>query len=1784
MKRLARCSVLGVVLLTGRFGAAAPVDDAASPRLDRAEVPAAGRHGAVLTIARFGRYAVWAKSGQGTAVQLVDRMAGPGPASGAPGSADGRLDAFLERGEYRVLTEGHRKAAGNARLEARAFSEGNTPEPLLVEHKPVEGVLEDFQQRSYWIQIDERRTVALEVAGRCLADLRLWRDGGWLLDTQPASSVETPRVGQPLRVMRLSADLEPGLYLLTAYGGTPLPWAEEGGTPFHLRFGIPTLPEASRRRFTVSAFGVDRYLVPGGASYFRFELPEAVPASMQVGTFDPDNPFVVDGPNAEITKESVPPAAQLAVGRDTKRLHVVTVSGAAGQPYVLQHFEKSDRYLFSASGEYWLSTVHSGHPADSVDATGLLVARSNRSGTAPTAHVEPKASQVVAVSGETGWARRANLLDTLTVFLDVQAAGTYEVLGEGTEMDFVIEPFLLSRPQGYETPAQRGPGSTWKLDRGYHVLRVIPRRKGIATLGVRPWGLLTPLRDLLGGATPAAAPVRAALRFPSVRLDADWSYTLFLNTQPEVSAGVILRPLPLDLRDPLFLSQRPGEAVNVPFRTPETGTLSAQGEDGAPLEIAVDGGAWQHSVDVGPGAHTVAVRNTSAATVGYSLALEPTRLQARAGLPPLPKGAKDALPDFPVLTDAAPERLDLDRTQGATYIVRADKPALYRLESSGLLATEGNLRSRTVPSFVREAQNGVGRNFLLQQYLREGDYQVTVSAQGQSAGHLGLSLSRTPIENGGFLTSYRPARATLAAGRAVSYRFAITRPGTFRVRTLGLGRQFRCRLEDDKGWPVVPPNGPADVTRYFDPGRYRLVILPEATEARVLTLIEPVAGARPLKGKGPHRLPLAARREHVWLEPEEGRERAPDVWTVELPAPVEATIELTGDMEGRLVPEDAAAPAIPVSPRKGYRGPIAAGRYRLEVVSVRRNNRASYAVAVWPTELVTGTSRTVTAPTTLDVSVGAAAFVDLTSFGEADVRGRLYDAQGQLVAASDDRADDWNFHVAAALAPGKYRLQVDPVGKASASTEVAMRIAAATDKPALALPAGLDVSLGQRAHVYPLPALDGGVLLASARSAESVGLSLEAEGPGGWRSVATSTGRLARLEVPLSAEPLRLRLWSLDRRDSPVRLTAVRAVPAAATETDLARGLTLTPVPGSVPALGVAEVRLDRPGLLEWAAGGTLRVSDAAGRAAREASGVVPATGNRLWVIGEADGGAAARGRRRTLATGEAAIVALPPGTTVRYDVATIGREVVLLRATQRAGQPGVAWTQANETTTDARHMAVAEGTATAVALDGASQAAVWSAAPVSSEAEVRLEARSFPRPSTEKAPGVLDGRLEAGKARAFELPRGLKQLRLTLGDGVVGVLSKGDAALSVHGTGDAVDETVATDADRLTLLATGTAEAPFTVERIPASADARVEIAAGRPYETAQVRAGRMRLAVTAASGMLHVRGARGPATLVCASGEIRRGVDIEACNGILHASHGPGIILAWVDRRGEEAQDLWARTGPPSSIEVAPPAAVPLAGEAVSLKVRAGEPALLHMRAAVPTVSRLTRGDGPAETAVHAQGTVLDAYLPAGAGEVRLRGVAGAALSGSAVVTVTGVTPIEEGLGPEVVLAPGDTRVFSFALRQRGPVGVGVRAGSDVVEATLLSADGTRIGAGIVQMPVLEAGTYLLTLHAPEDGAAVRVRPAVAGLAAPGDGPPEDVIRRYVQGEEQAPSFTSTRVVATPRRFTRSAEEPPETLSEEDGMATDEESAEGEGMEETMEGDAEPGAEEGSEETEAP
>ena len=189
--------------------------------------PATGRNEATFTLDRFGRYAITSASSQGTQIRVIDRMAGLLAERGIPGERDGRADLFLDRGDVKVVSVSDTAGTGQVTLSVRAYADPPVPPRLQPERKAATS-LRDFETRAYWIEVVlGSQEVAIEASGRYLGDLRLWREGSWLVDASPVCGRIEPSAGQPWSRCSLQASLEPGLYLLSAYGGPGEPWAEE---------------------------------------------------------------------------------------------------------------------------------------------------------------------------------------------------------------------------------------------------------------------------------------------------------------------------------------------------------------------------------------------------------------------------------------------------------------------------------------------------------------------------------------------------------------------------------------------------------------------------------------------------------------------------------------------------------------------------------------------------------------------------------------------------------------------------------------------------------------------------------------------------------------------------------------------------------------------------------------------------------------------------------------------------------------------------------------------------------------------------------------------------------------------------------------------------------------------------------------------------------------------------------------------------------------------------------------------------------------------------------------------------------------------------------------------------------------------------------------------------------------------------------------------------------------------------------------------------------------------
>jgi len=276
------------------------------------------------------------------------------------------------------------------------------------------------------------------------------------------------------------------------------------------------LGAAMRQQFTMGEFGVERFLVPdaGNANpnFFRLELPVASAANIQVATYDEHDPFQSRGASASIDKRSLPPVAELH-GLGSSGAKLVTVTMEAGKPFILQYFNASYVNHFSVSGDYWLSSIHAGYAEDSIGATAVLT-RQRRNGMYGLYGSEEYLDARVLELANTPWHRRFNLLDELTLFVNLPGTTKIKAIDQGVKARYRFEPFLTSRPKDYKTPPWQESGHVFDLDRGLYVLTVQPETKGILDLQLLPPGSV--MQDVMSFLSKARAEAKAMLALSDV--------------------------------------------------------------------------------------------------------------------------------------------------------------------------------------------------------------------------------------------------------------------------------------------------------------------------------------------------------------------------------------------------------------------------------------------------------------------------------------------------------------------------------------------------------------------------------------------------------------------------------------------------------------------------------------------------------------------------------------------------------------------------------------------------------------------------------------------------------------------------------------------------------------------------------------------------------------------------------------------------------------------------------------------------------------------------------------------------------------------------------------------------------------------------------------------------------------------------------------------------------------------------------------------------------------------
>ena len=1710
----------------------------AAATLDQASLPATLDGETLLLVTAPGRFAITVKSPGGTALQLIDMLAGPREVMGIPGSQDGRVDALLDVGTYKIRTTVAEKASGTASLTVTPFRDAAPPRTLPAPGRLVQDTLQDGQQRAFWFALPAPGPVRIEAAGRSLADLRIWRDGRELVALEPTALVTEPVPGHGLTDLRLDGKLEAGTYLAIAYGGPPTTWTDnDKGQPFLLRAGLSPALELGWAGGPMGPFGSEVYEVPPTAALLRLRLPSSAAAQLIAGD--------TAGNTVELDRRSRDPVVSLFI--DPGYQHTVEVRATAGQAFTLRALTQPGTVVIGSAtlrSPVWLSAIANGTGGDDVPPIVLVQRYDNtRNPARIVADTLPRLTPG-------GWRTRFNIHSRTTLL--AQATGPVVFRSTGLPVELL----------GTRAPLDLSQGGIADLPAGTYSLTMTPQfgGQGAVELLAAPPGVSPP---------PAQAwPPDPVLPLGIQPLDRTQRLVISGVRAPGVALGLSARPVPVALAEgPLAVTLAAGAGITVPVATPPGTTLSV--------------------TEIGQGAIPYA-RNPGTARDSTDVVLPPADhprtvvLAARRPvvLPPIP--APGLLAASPPMQAGIPGFFDLVRDQQRTFNLVVPEGGLFRVETLGRLHTSGTLGTAFLPGLATAEANGIGENMLIQHVLRAGRYRVTVKAQ-DSAGRAGLLAAPAPLLTLGTLVPGGSVRTTLPSGTGAAIPLVIETSQTVHLDIASLGDPWAARLEDAEGWPLATP-GPLDGTEHKLPaGHYRLLVEPAATTRQAVVRLSTVPPpAPPITGHGPHPLPFAAPQSAVWREPEsQSAPRTPDTWTFVLAGDADVKLTLPDTMIGTLRSDTPGT--LPQRIVKRWTGPLPAGTYTLEVAALGRNDRAPYAVSLTSPSLQPGVPRRTTLPATIPFAVAAPRVVSLTTFGTIPVKAVLRGSDGAVLGRYAARMDDWNIAVSRPLPAGAYTLELsaastpttsdrsgldapsstsagnagDSSGESlaggssgdtpgQAGTDQAQADTPTSDnmapngqdaqtlasqlvpRPAKGLQAAaapsddasdtaapiIEVRLSLPEATAPIPAstqatplpgagvhvltLDapspGSLVVAAAQSDAPLVLALERRSGDTWAVVATDEGRTPVLAVPADSDPSpwRAEIWAVDGGTEPVR-AAVRTVTP---EAQPPASATLTALDGMPAPLAVGRVRLAEPGLLHVDAHEGLRTGGWPGHPLLPLSGaaVLP-EGQDVWLIGPPG-----RVEMAPLAldAGQEVALTVPDGLTATLP-AFVARDgaVVLWRARSGTGQPSLG-----------PAMGYAPGTAVALAGPPVPLRAA-EAGPL----RLSLRQDRLALLPAQAVDGVFHVVLAPGTALPVTMSTGDK--------GIDAVLPPGTAAIpdwrSPHAaawSGDtAAVRTLTGNWTTLLLANTGTTPAPVSLSIAPALAASPLK--PGTVQKRFFGAAGSFEVTAEGTAGArLHVAGS---ATLAAITGDGRVVTGTEAASpgpSRVIVTHGAGAVALWMDAPGAS----------PWPDAAAQPAALPsrmtLSGAAMAFKVSADAPLLLHAATTAPVLLDLGGTEAPA---LFPSGAELHRIVPAGGATLRVLPASDGPLTGTLDLRAEPVMPVMEGLGAAVSVPPGGGVAFGFTVARATPVGIGVQTDAAGTMVRLLDATGHVMGQGVAMLVTLQPGRYVLEALVPPDGGTAVLRPAIVGIAPRPAGPPPDVVRDYLELAGMKPQGTA-------------------------------------------------------------
>lgn len=1719
----------------------------------------------ILTVSETGLYSIQAESPTGTRISVIDRMSGILSSSGSVGDYDGRIDVLLSEGEYKIKLFSDIYADGRISLSVFLYKELNSNiNELPVRLNTLPGIsdgeaiyteLNDLEQKSYWIYIKEDEALTLEIMGRNLSGSILWKDGIWLTPIVPSESIYETEPGKPMKYLEYHHDFTEGYYLLTCYGGEAEDWTGEldslnnqpdiiDENPLYIRYGIPYIGENGMQDIIISPFGRDAYRISKNTNYFEVFRENFEETKIFLNRFSNSRSrFYNNRASAEITNQSENSYCTIEYSQGSYE-HTLIIQANPGDICSLTFFKETGYYQFdhssSVTKNFWVSSIDSIEGRNLIDISPIMY--------------DPETKEVLqyntpVIGTEKPYVRRINLLSESTVYINIEAAGTYKIVESeeyGAEGNywFVLFEDAINGTFGEEN-FQLADGS-FELTAGLYILSIKPVHSGILHFVIynestgfndaadsHKLNALNNAKLLLEETAPDTVNY---FTWPNVVIPARSRYEdeilIFLNPrEQDDEIGLIVRELPIILDNPLPVFLPSGETVEIPIKIEDVSLLKI---GGANPELEVRGGVNSDTIamddlNLYPGEYILTLTNNNPDTELFTVSAE--KLETVEIPAPELKPLEEV---FTFLTEEESIYLDFDYNEQKEFILRVGEPGFYRIETSGRLSMGLDIRTDLTESLFSERNNGIGRNALIQTYLKPGDYLILVKALGESAGRTGIHLNRTPMLDAGKLFVDSIARNTVELDNALRFTIDIEELGDFNINTYGLNKSFSFRLEDDDGWPVNLPIGTGSLNTELYPGTYYYYSLPEPLKTRRLTqLIWKI-------GYGmPHGLLIVNEPEiTIWREKSE-----PDIFYFSLTAPIEATFFITEEMEARIFKEGEELYYL--TGGEDTEIYLVDGDYEIRARSVEENNFYEYSIRLYTNYLIPGETKDINSDT-ITLSVAEESIVDIWSTGAYDKKASLWDETGTiLLAENDDMENDWNFRISRKLEPGLYNLKVENAGVDSYVTSIVhMEIRNERIINAGSLPVAYSEMLNKDVLTFPFKTDNMKELIEIKCIADSeISIALYKE-----EKLIVKTEDT--LYIPLDENSsYTLQFWHNENIDIPVGISA-----------EIIKGLKVTELPYTKEqiSLPLYSKFVNNTGLSYYfyAEDTELLYSPGIDRPCIPLKDFPVNTANNSgWIINaNAEENKTLHIIPLVLSENETTALMLGDIEHSFYIDHTSGN--VLLLEVESEGMltgcmvfPDYNF-NSNEVLWESMHIQYSE-TLSGLSSNGLYQGKLWNinsniktgddTNKEQAEQRINLNLRGFELQEQIILEDTFTLQLEPGKACEINIGSRVQELNLLLAENVTAFSVNNYISESIVSASNRnIEKIITVSGGKILFVNRGTEPASFRIQRVGFPSEIILTVSSGNQYEsimesdgsiifnidTGRNRTGEYTLnhqgALNTGDGayVLCVAGDNVDAVLYTENGNIYKGINcfygnnykelrpyliLPSMNGKLEVNYSGGYLKVWLSATDSIDTQFIEPSGNIRN-GVLDDNIGELSDNSQKWLVEIIEPGFISIETNAPGITILMSGNEVISISAGIDGRKILAYVDAGNYKIITRPFSDSSQAGSIIVNNISINIIEDHI---YFIGPFETQVFKFNVTRDTTVGIGLKAEMDSLKCTLYDNQFNLIAAGSIIFENLRVGEYFIVVES--DEMPVQYKPLVHGADGSITEVPPDVIEEF-------------------------------------------------------------------------